>query len=580
MTIESRWKVPIPRCSLQQWIFGSAYDPLPDNYCFIDPENPDTNFITTSDYRLLSKRVALGLQKAGLGPGDRVLVFSGNNLFFPSVFLGILMAGGIFTGANPTFVPRELAYQLRDSGATFLFVAQAALETALEAAKEAGLPKERIYVFGGETSPASKVPQTASPGPGLKGRTKGVRHWTEIITGNLGQAESWSWKEPSDPENTTCCLNYSSGTTGVPKGVEVSHGAYVANGVGVAHTSNLEAGVEEKRKRQRGLGFLPLYHAYGQTYFIANWPHLRIPVYIMAGFDFVKMLGYIQRFRITSIASVPPIVVLLVKHPETKKYDLSSIDTIGCGAAPLSSEVMREAEKLFPPEQVFFRQGWGMTEVTCTAMSWDPTLTGSKDGVGEMTPNCKAKIMSVDGKTEIRKAGERGELWVAGPTLMRGYWQKPEATRDTIFVDADGTRWLKTGDIGYVDDYRPGGIFHVVDRLKELIKVKGNQVAPAELEGVLLDHPSVADAAVIGVTIKGEEVPRAYIVPKVGSTTTEKEIAEWMAGKVARYKHLKGGVVFTDAVPKNPSGKILRKLLRDRAQKEIGDTAPRSSKLS
>jgi acyl-CoA synthetase (AMP-forming)/AMP-acid ligase II len=559
MTIESRWTVPIPRCSLQQWIFGSACGPLPDHKAFIDPENPEGNFLTLSDYRLLAKRVALGLQKAGLKKGDRVLIFSNNNLFFPSVFLGVLMAGGIVSGANPGFVPRELAYQLKDSESSFLFVAEHAVKTAFEAAAEVGLPKDRIFVLGStNTLPASELPKSPIAVPGVKGRVDGARHWTELLAGNLSQAETWTWEEPTNPEETTCCLNYSSGTTGVPKGVEISHHSYVANGVGVGHINKLRPDFAEKQKTDRGLCFLPLYHAYGQTYFIANLPHLHIPVYVMPSFDFAKMLSHIQRFRITTLPVVPPIVVLLAKHPLTRKFDLSSIETIGSGAAPLTREVCEEVERLFPGREMYVRQGWGMTEVTCTSMSWDPTTTvGPSAGVGEVYPNCKARLMALDGKTEITKAGERGELWVTGPTLMRRYWRKPEATAETIVVDADGTRWLRTGDIAFVEEYRPGGIFHVVDRVKELIKVKGNQVAPAELEGILLENPDVADAAVVGVTIKGEEVPRAYVVRSAQSKASEEDVARWMEGKVTRYKQLKGGVVFVDAVPKNPVSNCL-----------------------
>ena len=555
MTIPSRWTAPIPRCSLQQWIFGSACAPLrdPDRRIFIDPEQPDTNYLTMADHRLLSKRLALGLQKAGLKPGDRVLIFSGNNLFFPSLFLGVLMAGGIVSGANPTFVPRELAYQLKDSGSSFLFVAEQALGTALQAAKEVGLPKERVFVFGKSDLPAPKLVGASYPTPGGKGRVDGARHWTELVAGNRAMAEGWSWEEPENSEETTCCLNYSSGTTGVPKGVEISHYSYVANGVGVVHMYHLNPDYAEKMKSDIGLCFLPLYHAYGQTYFIANLPHLGIPVYVMPSFDFLKMLEYVQRFRVTTLPVVPPIVLMMAKHPLTKTFDLSSLVNIGSGAAPLAREVCQEVEKLLPGGDKYIRQGWGMTEVTCTSMSWDPTtsITGSA-GVGEVYPNCKARLMSLDGKTAIETAGERGELWVTGPTLMRRYWRKPEATAETIVVDGEGTRWLKTGDIAFIDEYRPGGIFHVVDRIKELIKVKGNQVAPAELEGILLENPDVADAAVVGVTIDGEELPRAYVVRRPQSTASEKDVARWMEGKVTRYKHLKGGVVFIDVIPKNP----------------------------
>ena len=552
MTIPSRWNVDIPRCSLQQWIFESATEPLPDRKAFIDPEQPDTHFLTLSDYRLLAKRVALGLLDAGLRPGDRVLMFSRNHIYFPAVFLGILCAGGVFTGANPGFTSRELAYQLKDSGASFAIVAEDALDTGFKAAKEAGMPRDHIFVFGGNV-PGAVVAHGTSPAPGVAGRVDGARHWTELLTGNLAKAQGWSWKEPEDAEATTCCLNYSSGTTGVPKGVEISHYAYVGNGVGVVAMGNLDPQAEERRATAVGLCFLPMYHAYAQTFFVANYTKMGIPSYVMPVFDFVKMLEYVQKYRITSLTCVPPIMVALAKHPLARKYDLSSVQTVGCGAAPLSTDIAAGVASLWPAGTTHVRQGWGMTELTCTALSWDLSANPeSTTGVGELLPNCQAKLVDVETQKVITKANTRGEIWIASPTLMKGYWQKEKATKDTVHVDREGTRWLKTGDIAYVDKYGPGAIFHIVDRLKELIKVKGNQVAPAELEGILLERPDITDCAVVGVTIKGEELPRAYVVRAPDSKATPQEIAKWLAEKVVKYKQLKGGVVLTDEIPKNP----------------------------
>ncbi|KAI1850736.1 hypothetical protein JX265_004447 [Neoarthrinium moseri] len=568
MPIRSRWSVDIPEGSLPRWVFGSSFEPLPDTPQFIDPERPDTHFLTLSQYRLWSKRIAVGLTEAGLRPGDRVLLFSGNKLFTPIIFMGVLMAGGVFTGANPSFVARELAYQLKDSGASFLIAADTSIEIALEGAAQAGLSKHRVYSFD-----STGLDPTPGKAP------SGTKHWTTLLA-PIEKAERWDWVEPADSKTATCCLNYSSGTTGVPKGVEITHYSYIANGVGVIYTGKLAEDFDEANKRAKQLCFLPMYHAFGQTYFTCNFPKLQVPVYIMPAFDFVKMLEYIQKYRITTLTCVPPIVVALAKHPLARKYDLSSIESIGSGAAPLSTEIGEEVAKLWPPGAVNIRQGWGMTEVTCTCLSWDPNSTLKSLAVGEMQPNCSAKLMRLDGSGEITKANESGELWVSGPTLMKGYWNKPEATANTIHIDADGTRWLKTGDIAYVETYAPGGLWNVIDRLKELIKVKGNQVAPAELEGVLLENKAVLDAAVVGVTINGEELPRAYVVPNPAIKVTEKEIASWMENKVIRYKWLKGGVVFVPEVPKNPSGKILRKELRDRAAKEVGDRKPAASKLA
>ncbi|KXJ87645.1 AMP-binding enzyme [Microdochium bolleyi] len=567
MVIPSRWQADVPTCSVQQWVFGSSFDELPTTPQFLDPERPDTHFLTVADYRLWAKRIAVGLTERGLKPGDRVLLFSGNNIFTPVVFMGVLMAGGIFTGANPSFVPREVAYQLKDSGAKFMIAADKSLEIAVEAAAEVGMPKSSIFAY--DDTALDKTPGTAR---------LGVNHWTSLLAGPA-KAAKYSWVEPKDTKATTCCLNYSSGTTGVPKGVEITHYSYVANGVGVTHVSKMRPDYDAWLKRQRQLCFLPLYHAFGQTYFTCNFPHLRVPVYIMPAFDFVKFLEYNAKYRISAITAVPPIVVALAKHPLTRKYDLSAVESIGCGAAPLSGEIAEEVTKLWPKGQVHVQQGWGMTEVTCTSMGWEPLDNDPSHvaSVGEMMPSCKARLVDPVSGKEITEPKVPGELWVSGPTTMKGYWNKPEATSSTVHVESDGTRWLKTGDMAYVDRYAPGALFYIVDRLKELIKVKGNQVAPAELEGVLLEHKAVVDAAVVGVTINGEELPRAYIVPDPAVLGDQKEadIAKWIEGKVVRYKWLKGGVVFVKEIPKNPSGKILRKILRDQAAAEVGDKKPK-----
>ncbi|KAI2473128.1 acetyl-CoA synthetase-like protein [Annulohypoxylon bovei var. microspora] len=568
MTIESRWSTPIPNCSLQKWVFGSSFGPLLDTPQFIDPDRPETHFITQSDYRLWAKRFALGLTRAGLKLGDRVLLFSGNSLFTPAVFMGVLMAGGVFTGANPSFVPRELAYQVKDSGASFLIASDASIEIAVEAATQAGLPRSRVYSFDATA---------LNPEPG-KARL-GTQHWTTLLA-SREEATKFDWVEPADSNEQICALNYSSGTTGVPKGVEISHYSYVANGLATNFMERLDSEYEQKKKRARRLGFLPMYHAYGQTFFISNYPREGVPVYIMSSFNFEKMLQHVEKFRIDILIAVPPIVVALAKSPLSRKYDLSSIEIIGCGAAPLGAEISEEVAKLWPPGALKLRQGWGMTELTCGCTTFHPDEENRSAAVGELLPNCKARIMKVDGSGEITKGNEAGEIWVTGPNLLKGYWKKPEATADTLHIDPDGTRWLKTGDIGYIEKYEQGGLFHIVDRIKELIKVKANQVAPAELEDVLLENKGISDVAVVGVTIKGEEAPRAYVVANPEVKQTEQEIAKWMESRVVKYKWLRGGVKFVDSIPKNPSGKILRKILRDQAAKEVGDRKPNSTKLA
>lgn len=488
-------------------------------------------------------------------PGDRVLLFSGNNLFFPVAFLGIVMAGGIFTGANPSYVERELAYQLKDADAKFLFCTDSSLELGIAAAQSIGMRKEQIFRFDDELLEGTGTARL------------GVKNWASLIEPEE-VGKKFRWHEPKDPKEDVLCLNYSSGTTGPPKGVMITHYNYVANATQFAHLSQLNPEEPEKTKKAKWLCFLPLYHAMAQTIFVAGGPKRGIPVYIMKKFDFIQMLEAVQKFKITALTFVPPIVVALAKSPYTKKYDLSSVVDIGSGAAPLSGEVIEEAEALWPERDRKMKQGWGMTEATCSLLGWDPRLQSLPDSVGELNANCHAKIVDPGTMAEV-PVGQRGEIWVQAPNIMKGYWRRPDADAETFVDDASG-RWMRTGDIAYIDSE---GRFFIVDRMKELIKVRGNQVAPAELEALLLEHPQITDAAVVGVTIGGEEVPRAYVVLQAGEQgkVSEKEVADWLARRVTKYKRLDGGVVFVDIIPKNPSGKLLRKVLRERAKEEVGD---------
>ncbi|THW63174.1 acetyl-CoA synthetase-like protein [Aureobasidium pullulans] len=562
MPWKSRWNVDIPQVSLPTYVFGSPSAPLPETPLLLDAEKSEKYHLSASDLREWCKRFAAGLQKAGLKPGDRVLLFSGNTLFFPVVFLGTIMAGGVFTGANPTYVARELTYQLQDSGAKFLICAEASLDTGIEAADAAGLSHDNVFVFDSGYATFDNAG---------KGR-EDVRHWSKLLSSSA-ESRNFAWEELSSREELerTICLNYSSGTTGVPKGVMITHNNYVSNNEGVVRVARSVPEYDELKKSARWLCMLPMYHAYGQTYYCVGTISRQIPTYVMQKFDFLKMLSYVEKYKITDLNLVPPIAVAMAKHPASKQHDLSSVRYIGSGAAPLGSEVSKEVEQLWPSGTRNMKQGWGMTELTCSACSWDLTKTSNSNAVGELNPNVEAMIVDVASGSEVQR-GQRGELWIRGPTVMKGYWGKSDATKETITSDG----WLKTGDVAYLDE---DGHLFIVDRIKELIKVKGNQVAPAELEALLLEHPAVADAGVVGVTIKGEELPRAYLVRRAEQKIDAQDIQEFMNSKVARHKRLAGGVVFVKAIPKNPSGKILRKVLREQAKAEVGDSEARAARL-
>lgn len=553
MPIPSRWTTQIPKISLPGWVFGSPFAPLPEYTVYVDADRPATHRLSFEDYRLWSKRVGLGLVTAGLRPGDRVMFFSGNHLLFPCIFMGVIMAGGVFTGASPASTSRELAHQLADSDPTFLIVASYVWPVALDAADQVGFPRSHIYVFD----------ESITGDPSDLGGAE--QHWTQLVAAE-DEAQAFQWVEPSDPASAACCLNYSSGTEGLPKGVQTTHSNYVATGEAAMFQHNLNRKARPQDQPGNALCFLPLYHAAAQTVYAVDYPKIGATTYMMRTFNFPQMLQCIERFGITELLVAPPIIQALISAPLTSQYDLSSVKAIYCGTAPLSLDACRKATQLWPEGQVNIQQAWGMTELTGVGASGSSLDPSSPASVGEVAPNAIIKLMGADG--EITQPNVHGEIWFTGPVLMKGYWHNEEATQATI-VEEDGTRWLKTGDIAYVDSYRPGAKIFIVDRVKELIKVKGFQVAPAELEAALLEFPGVIDAGVVGVCIEDAEAPRAYVVKAANSNATEQDLAEWVEKRFTKHKWLTGGVVFLDKIPRSPPGKILRRTLRVRAREEV-----------
>jgi len=356
-----------------------------------------------------------------------------------------------------------------------------------------------------------------------------------------------------DPDNDLAALPYSSGTSGRPKGVMLTH----RNLVAVTCQVEAQANIDEN---WRTLGILPFFHIYGQAVL------MNFPLYFgglcvtMPRFDLAEFLTLIQRHRITHLYLVPPIVLALARHPLVDQFDLSSLKQINSGAAPLDENLQRAcAERL----KCLVTQGYGMTETSlaCHSTPQDPARVRS-GAVGLTLTNMESKVVDVVTGAELGVGG-RGEICVRGPNVMRGYWNDPEATARTI--DAEG--WLHTGDVGYAD---ADGYFYVVDRVKELIKYKGMQVAPAELEGLLLSHPAVADAAVIpSPDEEAGEIPQAFVVLR--TPIAPAELMDWVAGRVAPHKKIRRMAV-VDAIPKSASGKILRRVLveQERASRAGG----------
>jgi len=346
--------------------------------------------------------------------------------------------------------------------------------------------------------------------------------------------------------NDVCVLPYSSGTTGLPKGVMLSHKNIVANILQIYEhdkTSNDNSHV----------GLLPFFHIYGMTVVLLYSIFVRIPTYVMESFDLVKFLTLVSKNKITNLHLVPPVCVALAKHPIVDQFDLKHVRFILSGAAPLGPDIEEALSKRLG---VVVRQGYGMTELS--PVSHISPLTDMKRGsIGFLLPNQEQKVIHIDGSGKMLGPNEEGELCIRGPNVMVGYLNNETATKNMI--DKDG--WLKTGDIVKIDD---DGYCFVLDRMKELIKFKGLQVAPAELEAFLLSHSAIQDAAVVGKKDDyAGELPTAFVVIKDKHKLTEDEIHDFINQKVASHKRLRGGIHFVSSIPKTASGKILRRVLRD-----------------
>jgi acyl-CoA synthetase (AMP-forming)/AMP-acid ligase II len=461
------------------------------------------------------RKLAVGLHARGFKKGDVLAIMSPNLPEYPIAFHGVATAGGVVTTLNPTYTADEIAFQLNDSGARLLITLPSLVGKAQEAAAKSKV--EEIIVFGDADG--------AVPFANL------------LVDGKAPDVRI-------DPANDLVALPYSSGTTGFSKGVMLTHRNLVAN---LVQTSAcLAIGEDEKI-----MAFLPFFHIYGMTVIMNHSLYRGATLVSMPRFELEPCLQAVQDHKVTRFFLVPPIVVLLAKHPAVDKYDLSSVKRAFSGAAPLDADTAQAASARIGAK---ISQGYGLTEtspVSHIVSDSDEPVAGS---VGSAAPNTECKIVDAASERELGR-NEDGEIWIRGPQVMKGYLNNEQATRNSI--DEDG--FFHTGDIGHIDDH---DLYFIVDRLKELIKYKGFQVAPAELEALLLSHPNIADVAVIGVLDEeGEEVPKAFVVLK--EPQDPDEIMEFVATRVAPHKKIRR-VEVVDQIPKSPTGKILRRILRDR----------------
>jgi acyl-CoA synthetase (AMP-forming)/AMP-acid ligase II len=468
---------------------------------------------------------AAGLAAKGFKKGDVFGIYCPNIPEYAIAFLGVAAAGGTVTTANPLYTADELAKQLNDCKARYLLTIPMFLDKAKEAAAKSKI--EEVFVFGEApgATPFAALLKPGAPAPAVA----------------------------IDPAEDLVVLPYSSGTTGIPKGVMLTHRNLVAN---LCQCEGMKS-VALMGENDVSLGVLPFFHIYGMVVIQLLVLAYGATLITMPKFDMEEFLGIVQKYKITVAPLVPPIVLGLAKHPAVDKFDLSSLRMIFCGAAPLGEAVAMEASKRVGCK---IAQGYGMTEASPVTHLSPSALPNFKIGsAGWVAPN--TEVMVVDPVTnKPLGVGQDGELWIRGPQIMKGYLGKPKDTADSITQEG----WYRTGDIGHAD---AEGYFYIVDRLKELIKYKGMQVAPAELEALILTHPAVADVAVIpSPDEEAGEIPKAFVVLKQGQQASAEDIMSFVSGKVAPHKRIRL-LDFVPLIPKSASGKILRRVLVDQERK-------------
>ncbi|XP_055826287.1 4-coumarate--CoA ligase 2-like [Solanum dulcamara] len=502
--------------------------------CLINGSNDQ--IYTYADVELTSRKFAAGLNKLGIQQKDTIMILLPNSPEFIFAFLGASYLGGISTMANPLFTQAEVVKQAKASNAKLIIT------------QECNFNKVKDYAFENDVKIIC-IDDSSS-----RALMEGCLYFSDLIL-NSEFASKLNLPEVEIHPDNVVALPYSSGTTGLPKGVMLTHKGLVTS---VAQQVDGENPTLYIHSEDVILCVSPLFHIYSLDSVLLCGLRVGAAILIMQKFDIVTFLELVQKYKVTIGPFVPPIILAIAKTPIVDNYDLSSVRTVISGAAPLGKMLEDTVRTKFPNAKL--GQGYGMTEAgapitMCLAFAKEPFEIKS-GACGTVIRNAEMKIVDLDTGISLPR-NKPGEICIRGDQIMKGYLNDPEATARTI--DKEG--WLHSGDIGYIDDDEE---LFIVDRLKELIKYKGFQVAPAELEALLLNLSSISDAAV--VPMKDEqagEIPVAFVVRSNGSTITEDEIKDFISKQVVFYKKIKR-IFFVDAVPKSPSGKILRKDLRAR----------------
>ncbi|XP_042057815.1 4-coumarate--CoA ligase 2-like [Salvia splendens] len=501
----------------------------PDRPCLIVGAGAGKSY-TFAETHLICRKVAAGLSAVGIRKGDMVMSLLQNCAEFVFTFMAASMIGAATTTANPFCTSGEIYKQFKASGSKMIVTQSAYVDKLRDTGDES-------IVFGKDFS----IVTIDSP-------IEDCLSFSDLMA-----ADEASLPEVEIDPNDAVALPFSSGTTGLPKGVILTHRSLISS---VAQQVDGENPNLYLKSDDVVLCVLPLFHIFSLNSVLLCSLRSGAAILLMQKFEIGALLELIQRHRVSVAAVVPPLVLALAKNPMVDGFDLSSIRMVHSGGAPLGKEL--EAALLSRLPQAVLGQGYGMTEAgpvlsMCSSFAKLPLPTKS-GSCGNVVRNAELKIVDPDTGCSLPR-NKPGEICIRGPQIMKGYLNDPEATARTIDVDG----WLHTGDIGYVDD--DDDVF-IVDRVKELIKFKGFQVPPAELEALLISHTQISDAAVVSQKDEAAgEVPVAFVVPSKESKLTEESVKEFISKQVVFYKRLHK-VYFVPSIPKSASGKILRRDLR------------------
>jgi long-chain acyl-CoA synthetase len=515
------------------------------------PERPAFLYPKEMSFDLFKDQVdkfSTALKDLGVKKGDRVALYGPNSIQWEISFFGLEKAGAILVPMNPLFKESEVKYEANDAGVETIIVSQPEYPN-VAVVKEKTKLKTIIVIEENEEKPEETI------------------GWSELMATTKADPPQYNF----NPKEDLAALVYTSGTTGLPKGTMLTHYNMVSNVIQISQLFELS-------EVDIAMTVLPLYHIYGLNVCMNQAIWLGAAQIITPRFDVKQFCELIEKYKVTYSLCVPPIFLAVVRHledPDVKGYDWANLRIFNNGAAPIPLELLERFDKLAKEKcnakEVTVQHGWGLTEAS-PVVAVNPTYRPKMESQGTLIPDTFHKIIDLETGEELPERGQVGELVIKGPQVMKGYWNRLEATENAFWIDPKtGEKWLRTGDMAYIDEDE---YEHLVDRIKEMIKYKGWAIAPAELEDLLFKNPHVFDAAVIGKPSKEldiGQIPKAFIIlrPESKGKVTGQEIMDWVAERISAYKKIRE-VEFVENIPKSGSGKILRRELIELEKKRLG----------